>query len=171
MEQNIEGEIYSINHLNLIIKKYKYKNPIYSSNLTSEFKSLKNPEKIQMFNLLDFIVIKEKDNNSQYKKVYADLKTIYQKKDNDIYGNKIKLEFLSMNFEKYYSFNNGHNSKGNNIEIFLSNIRLKIFTEVRNFLKDKEKIYVICGPFGIGKSFTALALQKDLILIILLLFI
>lgn len=115
-----------------------------------------------MFNLLDFIVIKEKDNNSQYKKVYADLKTIYQKKDNDIYGIKIKLEFLPMNFEKYYSFNNGHNSKGNNMDIFLSNIRLKIFTEVRNFLKDKEKIYAICGPFGIGKSFTALAIQKDL---------
>ena len=41
--------------------------------------------------------------------------------------------------------------------------RFDLYKEISNFIiKGKEKIYAVCGPFGIEKSFTSLILQKHL---------
>ena len=79
--QNVIGEIFSLNHLNLILEKYKYKDPIYNTNSDIGFKSLKNPEKIKNFSFLKSIVIKEKDNNSKFKDLYDKMKVLYGSSD------------------------------------------------------------------------------------------
>jgi len=162
--QNVIGEIISFNHLNLILKKYKYKDPIYKSDIDLEFKSLKNPEDIKNFSSFQSIVIQEKDDNSKFNKLYDEMEKLYGKSGIKIYEKEINLKFLSMNIEKYYTISNTVISKNNKIKIFYTGVRVTIFRAIKNFLNSSEKIYAICGPFGIGKSYTALALQKDLYL-------
>ena len=70
-----------------------------------------------------------------------------------------------MNLNKYFTDNNIEINLDKELPIFKSSSRLSIFYEVEELLKKKDKIFAICGPFGIVKSFTSLLLQKNLYLI------
>ena len=159
-EKNVNGLFYSFTHLKMILDKYKYIKPIYRPKSINEFQTLENPETIENFNLLDEIIIKEKkDDDKDIKDIYDMMNLKYN--NVYIYKKNIELDLLSVNLQKYFSHNININLS-NKLTIYKSNMRLKIFSEVRKLLKSKDKIFAICGPFGIGKSFTSLLLQKYL---------
>ena len=79
----------------------------------------------------------------------------------DSISKSIKLELISVNIEKYFAYNNTNNINLEKVlQIFNSSVRVDIMEEVKKLLNNNEKYYAICGPFGIGKSFTSLILQK-----------
>ena len=162
-DKNLNGIFYSFTHLELLLDKHQIINPIYRPTSINEFQPLDNPETIDNFNLLDEIIIKKKidDDKNNNKTIYDMMNSKY--KNLYIYRKDIELELLSVNLQKYFS-NNINIDLNKKLTIFKSNPRLKIFTEIRKLLKSEEKIFAICGPFGIGKSFTSLLLQKYLYL-------
>ena len=165
LDKSINGVFYSFTHLQEILKKYNLKNPIYRQKSKNEFLSLENPEKIEKFNFLDEIIIKEKKDDEEYNKIYDSMNTIYNKDNLNIFKKSIQLKLLSVNFNKYFSNNNIEINLDKQLPIFKSSSRFAIFYEVEELLKKKDKIFAICGPFGIEKSFTSLILQKNLYLI------
>ena len=166
LDKKINGIIYSFKHLNSIIEKYKYKNPVYCQKSKNYFEPLSEPDKIQNFAFFEEINIKENENINKYNDIYDLFKKNYNKDNLNIFSKSIKIELLSMNFEKYFSNPNiAKRDSENQISIFKTTIRIRIFSEVTKFLNKKDKIFAICGPFGIGKSFTSLLLQKTIIFI------
>ena len=162
--KNINGVFYSFTHLEQILKKYGYKNPVYRQKSENEFHSLENPESIKDFNYSDEIIIREKNDDKEFKVMYDSMSNIYAKEPLKLYKKNLQLELLSVNLKKYFYNNDIDINLKQQISIFKSQLRINIFSEVKKLLKSKEKIFAICGPFGIGKSFTSLLLQKILYL-------
>ena len=163
LDKKISGVIYSFEHLKLILKKYNYKNPVYCQKSKNYFEPLVEPDKIEKFNFLEEINIKENEDINKYDKIYDLIKNKYIKENLNIFSKSIKVELLSMNFEKYFSNPNiAKNDLENQISIFKTSSRIGLFSEVIEFMGKNDKIFAICGPFGIGKSFTSLLLQKNL---------
>ena len=163
-DKDINGVLYSFTHLQKILEKYNYKNPVYCQKSQYEFQPLVEPEKIKDFNFLDEIIIKEKIDDEVYKKIYDSMTAIYNKTNINIFKKNIKLKLLSVNLNKYFFNNDKDMNLDNELPIFKSPLRLEIFSKVKNLLNSKDKIFAICGPYGIGKSFTSLLLQKYLYL-------
>ena len=164
LDKNINGVFYSFTHLDEILKKYGYKNPVYRQKSENEFHSLENPESIKDFNYSDEIIIREKNDDKEFKVMYDLMSNIYAKEPLKLYKKNLQLELLSVNLKKYFYNNDIDINLKQQISIFKSQLRINIFSEVKKLLKSKEKIFAICGPFGIGKSFTSLLLQKILYL-------
>jgi len=89
---------------------------------------------------------------------------IYNKNNLSIFKNKIKLKLLSVNFNKYFFNNDKDMNLDKEISIFKTSLIEEIFSKIRKLLNSKDKIFAICGPSNIGKSFTALLFQKYLYL-------
>ena len=88
---------------------------------------------------------------------------LFNKANIDIYSPYAKIKFLNLNFQKYFAKHISNIDEEKEISIFRSMTRFDLYKEISNFIiKGKEKIYAVCGPFGIGKSFTSLILQKHL---------
>ena len=167
IDKEINGIFYSFVHLKEIIKRYNFINPIYRKKSENVFHSLKEPEKIKKFNISEEIFIKEAQDENEYKKIYDSIKEKYSQINMDSTTSKIKFELVSVNIEKYFAFNITKNINFEKIlDIYTSSVRVDVMEEVQNLLEngDEEKYYAICGPFGIGKSFTSLVLQKLLYL-------
>ena len=163
LDKNITGVIFSYTHLKKILEKYNYINPVFHTKSKKELKSIKHPEEIKELQFInEEIIIQEKPdiNNSNYKNIYMQMKNIYSKID--IFDDYIKIKSLSLNYNKYFLDDNIQIDQEKQIPIYNSSIRDKIFSEVFSLLKNNEKIYAICGPPGIGKSFTSLLIQKQL---------
>ena len=109
------------------------------------------------------ILIVEKSTIINPKNIYIKLKNLYKQVNSSYtFLNTIKLEILSPNYKKYL-FNKSFNKIGTNeIPIFKSNSRDSLLVDIFRFLTNKQKIYPICGPTGIGKTFTSLLIQKEL---------
>lgn len=73
---------------------------------------------------------------------------------------EIELENLSPNFKKYIM--NNKEQKSDLIYLFSSMDRFSLLMKLSIFLKSQEQIFAIYGPFGIGKTFTSLFIQKQL---------
>jgi len=89
---------------------------------------------------------------------------IYNKNNLSIFKNKIKLKLLSVNFNKYFFNNDKDMNLDKEISIFKTSLIEEIFSKIRKLLNSKDKIFAICGPSNIGKSFTALLFQTYLYL-------
>ena len=160
IDKQVSGVFYSFEHLEKILSKYGYVNPIYRPKKEYYFKPIK--ESVN-FNFLDEIYIKENDNIDKYNKIYGEIQKEYNKENLEIGPKNIKVGLLSMNFNKYFLKSNVDNiNLDKQLLIFKTSYRMKIFSDVSDLMKSEDKIYAICGPFGIGKSFTSLLLQKDL---------
>lgn len=79
IDKSITGVFYLFTHLQGILNKYNLKNLIYRANSQNEFQSLENPEKIEKFNFLEDIIIKETKDDEEYQKIYNSMNTIYNK--------------------------------------------------------------------------------------------
>lgn len=162
IEKNKKGKFYSYTHLEKLLNKYKYKNPVYLNNDTKILNPLLNIRDINGFQFLTEITISEsKDNEDIITNLYKELTKIY---NSDIsLEDNININELSPNF-KYYFIKNKNDFKNKNIPIFFSSKRNNIVSDILNFVdkNNKQKIYALCGPFGIGKSFTSLLIQKYL---------
>ena len=112
---------------------------------------------------MEEINIKENENINKYNDIYDLIKKKYIKENLNIFSKCIKMELLSMNFEKYFSNqNDAKNDLENQLPIFKTSIRIGLFSQLSKFMEKKDKIFAICGPCGIGKTFTSLLLQKHL---------
>jgi len=165
-DKDINGVLYSFAHLQKILEKYNYKNPVYRQKSQYEFYPLDEPEKITDFNFFDEIIIKEKIDDEVYKKIYNSMTAIYNENNlSKLKKNiKLKLKLLSVNLNKYFFNSDKDMNLYNELQKFKSPLILEIFSKVKNLLNSKDKIFSICGPYGIGKSFTSLLLQKYLYL-------
>ena len=165
-DKDINGVLYSFAHLQKILEKYNYKNPVYRQKSQYEFYPLDEPEKITDFNFFNEIIIKEKIDDEVYKKIYDSMTVIYNKNNlSKLKKNiKLKLKLLSVNLNKYFFNSDKDMNLDSELSIFKSPLILEIFSKVKKLLNSKDKIFSICGPFGIGKSFTSLLLQKYLYL-------
>ena len=155
-KQDVKGIFYSFEHIQAIINKYDYKYPIFKNIEKKIELTLNNIKNNPFINFPLFVC--ERDNPSQLIEIYTKMKSTYN--ESNIFKKIINLEILSQNYEKYLKIE----ADNKDIPLFMSLPRFAFFSNVYKFLENKEKIYAICGPFGIGKSFTALLLQKELFL-------
>ena len=166
INKEVKGVFYSFVHLQKIIDKYDLKNPIYRKKSENVFHSLKEPEKIKKFSISEEIFIKEAPNENVFKEIYDSIQKKYSNINLNSISKNIKLEVLSVNVEKYFAFIHTKNLNLEKVlQIYIPSVRVDVMEEVQNLIKkDEDKYYAICGPFGIGKSFTSLILQKLLFL-------
>ena len=174
------GTIYSFTNLEKLLEKYKYQNPVYYSKNSADINPLNDIRNIDQFQFLSEINIYDKEvDDNQLDNIYKELTKIY---NIDVTKKQtIKIKELSPNFKSYFMKQNFNlDLEINNIYIYLSSKRTKIIYNLIRFINEKtivkkndenkidekkeigKKIYALCGPFGIGKSFTALLLQKYL---------
>ena len=163
-DENINTLIYSLDNLKLIIKKLKikYEDPILYST--------ENNERIDIYNLdttrIDLeqkLIIKNNislDNKikEKYKDLQDSFNTYKVKRLEFIYN----LKTISFNIKNYLS-----SLKNENLEepfyYLISKERSWLEQKIEEFIKkNDELIYTIVGPYGIGKSLTALIIQKNL---------
>ena len=159
-----DGIIYSFTNLEKLLEKYKYQNPVYYTNDSTDFNPLNNIRNIEKFSYLTEINIFDKElDDNQLTNLYTELEGIYNiditKKET------IKIKELSPNSKSYFMKQNYDFDLENKIHIYPSSKRTSIISSLMKFIDEKKiekKIFALCGPFGIGKSFTALLLQKYL---------
>ena len=156
-------KVCSFVHLQKIIEIIGYKSPCYRKASTKDFSPLSNVEKIKEFLFInEEIIVKDKEDVKDYSESFKDFSK-HDFTDIDIYSEKIKIKDLSLNFQHYFSKNNFQFNEEQEIPIFHSRIRYNLLSKIFNFIKDNnKKMYAVCGPFGIGKTFTSLLLQKHL---------
>ena len=162
MDKNKTGKFYSYKHLEKLLTKYEYKNPVYFRKDSKNINPLINIRDIKDFQfLLEISIHESTDCIDSIKKTYIELKSIYNKEISE--EEKIYINELSPNFKKYFIKTN-IDFGNKQIPIFFSPKRNNIISEILNFIdkNNKQKIYALCGPFGIGKSFTSLLIQKIL---------
>ena len=159
-----DGIIYSFTNLEKLLEKYKYQNPVYYTNDSTDFNPLNNIRNIEKFSYLTEINIFDKElDDNQLTNLYTELEGIYNiditKKET------IKIKELSPNSKSYFMKQNYDFDLENKIHIYPSSKRTSIISSLMKFIDEKKiekKIFALCGPVGIGKSFTALLLQKYL---------
>ena len=132
-DKSIKGIFYSFAHLQEILNKYNLKKQLYRQNSQNEFQSLENYEKIENFNFFEEIIIKEKKDDEEYKKIYDSMNTIYNKDNLNIFKKTIQLKLLSVNLNKYFSYNNIEVILDKQLPIFKSSSRLIVFIKLKNF--------------------------------------
>ena len=161
--RNISGKLYSLAHLQKIIDTYNIRNPAYRTDSDKELKPLKNIELLtSIAKISSQMFIVDNDIFVNHKKFINEMKNIY-KEEFDQFKKQYSLKYISPNFKKYFPKNDIEKiSDETEIQIFMTQDRLNIFDDIDEFLKstNKEKIYALCGPFGIGKSFSSLLIKK-----------
>jgi len=163
-DKNIKLKVCSFTHLEKLISDMKYKNPAFRTNSQKEFSPLIYPEQISNFLFKnEEIIVEEKNVILDYYTEYQNYLNLYNKFNIDIYSSSAKIKFLSLNFQKYFAKNIPKFDEEKEIQIFKSMTRFNLYSEFSDFLiEGEEKFYAICGPTGIGKSFTSLILQKHI---------
>ena len=157
-------QIYSFKHLELVLDKVKddYPEPyFYSSYNKKNLHVMKNKIDEREFCLEESIEIKNEDQKKSVEKI----KNIY-KEINEIYfsnNNINNYTYLSPNYNVYFHY--FPNDLSNNFIYLTSSERINLQKNFELFLKqEKEMIFPICGPHNIGKTISALIIQKELFL-------
>ena len=157
-------QIYSFKHLELVLDKVKddYPEPyFYSSYNKKNLHVMKNKIDEREFCLEESIEIKNEDQKKSVEKI----KNIY-KEINEIYFSNINnnnYTYLSPNYNVYFHY--FPNDLSNNFIYLTSSERINLQKNFELFLKqEKEMIFPICGPHNIGKTISALIIQKELFL-------
>lgn len=148
-----EGLFYSEEHLKKLLKKYDIASPIYQI-----FNKKKEIILEEIKVSVGKIVIKSRADPSELKDNYKNMIIKYDKEI--VFEKEIEFENLSPNFKKYIM--NNKEQKSDLIYFFSSIDRFSLLMKISTFLKSQEQIFAICGPFGIGKTFTSLFIQKQL---------
>ena len=168
-DEKINTVIYSYVNLQLIIDKLNYNDPImYMPNANKIiFLKDKNIEDLYNFDihLEEKIIIK---NNSFSEKT---IKTKFEEQNNLIkeYTKKesnccFPYKIISYNIKRYLDNIKDENLE-NNFYYIDSKTRSSLLNQITNFIQDKNKfIFPIVGPYGIGKTLTAIIFQKKLYL-------
>ena len=157
-KNKVKGILYSDIHLDKLIEKYSLIKPIIREVYNNQYIA-----KEDIINIDDKIIILERENiidiKMEYNKLillYNNIKTSYSLLKN------INIDILSPNYHKYFLNKNYGKIESKEIPIFWSNNRDLVLRNVFSFLDDNSKIYALCGPYGIGKTFTSLLIQKEL---------
>ena len=152
--------LYSFKHLKLILKHFgdDYKNPYFYSNYYKKDILINDPNfEEKDFSYESSIEIKDKKNEVNPEKIksfFKELKILYDSKDDFTY------EFISPNFNIYNHKDIPFQLK-DKFNYIYSDKRKTLESEFRAFINnDSEMIYPICGPNNIGKTITALRIQK-----------
>ena len=156
-----EISLYSLKHLKLILDNLKneYKNPyFYSTNFKKNILVNDNQINDDDFSYESQIEFKDKKIEEDIQKI-----KIFFKNIKDIYTSErsITYNFISPNFKIYFS-NSIQDKLTDEFNYIYSEKRKTLELEFSQFLDDdSEMIYPICGPHNIGKTITALRIQKS----------
>ena len=163
-DENINTVIYSVDNLKLIIKKLKikYEEPILYSIENNKTIDINNLDTTRI-DLEQKLIIKNNISlNDKIKEKYKDLQdsfNIYKEKRLKYIYN---LKTISFNIKNYLSSLKNENLK-EPFYYLISKERRLLEYKINEFIKKKDElIYPIVGPYGIGKSLTALIIQKNL---------
>ena len=156
--------IYSIEHLDLILKKMQYNNPFYISKYSNEFNKLDDLNSKWDIFIEEEITIEEfLFSKNENKKIYDDqIKLLNEFKKLIKENYSFSYNIISYNIRNYLELlpNADLNEKFHYVN---SPERIRLEMDVNKFLLDNDNyIYAIYGPYGIGKSLTALIIQKYL---------
>ena len=164
---NLKIDVFADEQLALLLKEFKYSIPCYFSKIKNKIKIID----IKNFMDLDIIAFKEvhiieKANIKFFNEVnsiFSNLTKIYS--DKNIFKNdNITYEIICPNFNSYFS-NNKKRDLSKKFKYIISHDRIRFSEDFKTFIpKKKEKIFSACGPHGIGKSISALYIQKELFL-------
>ena len=153
--------LYSFIHLKLILDKLRkeYKNPyFYSKCYEKNIYLNENDLKEIDFSFETSIEIKEQDEeefNEKIKEIFKDIQDTYSTKNPPTY------KFISPNFNIYFP-KVISNELTNEFKYIYSDKRQLLELKFRLFFfKSSEKIFPICGPHNIGKTITAMRIQKS----------
>ena len=175
-------DLYSYEHLRLILEKLEFQSPFYYSNFFHKNIYI-DKEKIEetKFNYDQIIEILEKtDDKIKIKNIYEELKELYSKEISYTY------KFLNPNYNRYSSFpdKDGLNLS-ESFRYLKSNVRTIILNKIEYFVNNTNSqvniselinenefslnendpfLLPICGPHGNGKTITALYIHKYLYL-------
>ena len=159
-----EKIVYSIQHLDLIIKKLNYTEPYYNSKYSDGFISLKDLDSKWHIFIDEEIFIEDLTfSKEKNEKIFIEQTKILNDFRNLEYNrNYFPYKAISYNLNNYIEINSNTNLD----DIFYyedTPERRRLQREVENFLLDtKNFIYGIFGPYGIGKSLTSIVIQKCL---------
>ena len=151
--------LYSFKHLKLILENLKddYKNPYFYSNFKQKDIFI-NDSKLKEtdFYYESSIEIRNKDEN-EYKEM---IEKIFNDMNNILLSKKGNYDFISPNFKIYFpTIDQDELSK--KFTFINSQDRRVLQTDFKKFLDNNSiMIYPICGPHNIGKTITALDIQK-----------
>ena len=162
-DENINTIIYSTENLKLIIQKLKlkYADPILYS--TEKNQKIINFETADI-DLEQKLIIKNNISlNEKIKQKYQEINDLFKKYKQNKSNYTFNLKTISSNIKNYLT-----SLKNENLEepfyYLISKERRLLETKINEFiLKKDESIYPIVGPYGIGKSLTALIIQKKFI--------
>ena len=153
-----EGVFFSTTHLEKIIEDNNITEPILQKIVSKEV-----IKKEEIMFIDDQIMILERSNIINFNYIFEELTKIYKEKTASyLVGPTIKLQKFSPNYKKYFFNKNYEEKEIKEINVFISGLRTQLTTKIFTFLKSNDKIYAICGPYGIGKTFTSLLIQKEL---------
>ena len=161
-DENINTIIYSTENLKLIIQKLKkkYADPILYS--TEKNQKIINFETTEI-DLEQKLIIKNNISlDEKIKQKYKELNDLFNMYKQNKSNSAFKLKTISSNLKNYLT-----SLKNENLEepfyYLISKERRLLEYKINEFIKKKdESIYPIVGPYGIGKSLTALIIQKNL---------
>ena len=154
--------VYSFKHLKLILAQLKkeYKNPFFYSSFYKADVYINDNKDIDERNFsfertIEIKNEKEEAHQKEIRQIFEGIEKIYSKVQKTY-----TYEFISPNFNKYFpNINPGNPS--DNFNFCYSDERKDLESKFILFLKDKdEMIYPISGPHNIGKTITALIIQK-----------
>ena len=165
-DEKISTVIYSLDHLKLIIKKLNYKKPILfypekNQKIILDDNNLNNDIQIDLEN--NVIIKKNNFLEEKIKSKYNEqAKLLDEYKLKECRCDYFSYKIISVNIKQYFK-----SLKEESLEepfyYYTSKKRLSLEEDLKKFIKNKiESIFPIVGPYGIGKSLTALILQKNL---------
>ena len=135
-------QIFTKKYFEKIYKQFGFSNPLLDNNYFYQEFDIDN---YQIFDLME-------TNYKIQEIIEEDYKTLYEKVfDEKKIGKEILAKELTFNF-KYYIKSPSQEHK---IKFILSKERIK---SMKSFLSNKEKIYAISGPYGIGKTISLILL-------------
>ena len=136
LDKKKEGIVYSYIHLEKILDKYEYKNPIYYEKNSVNYYPLINIREINGFQFLTEINISEKKEDvDKLENIYEELINIYNKEIT--IEETINIKELTPNFKNYFIKQNNC-LEMDTITIFISSIRNNIISEIIKFISEKN---------------------------------
>ena len=163
-DEKINTIIYSLEHLKLIILKLNYDDPILFLVSENKIISLKqaNLEDLEIYLEKNIIIKNNYMSDGKMKNKFSEQKKLLEEYDNNKLKHIFNYKMISYNIKNYLKSIKDEALK-EPFYYIISKERYALEKSIINFLKNKkESIYPVVGPYGIGKSMTALIIQKNL---------